>query len=201
MINELANKGDKVLEKSQTPEDLLNAIKQVAKEMANAVKSGNKKTTPINTDELYKDKTVTTEYKEMKENSLVMDNDMTREDSEAYIPKGEIFFNRENQGNSNDFYERNIMSYNNLQHRLELERYHKIVKEMKECKSRPGLAIKSREIINNKFLIVICAMVCSFFGGFLLSTFHCNSEIENVQSEMSIFVFYEVCGPQKPSND
>jgi hypothetical protein len=147
-------------------EDLMSAIKQVAKEMAEAVK--------MSQHQSQKEAEIAKEIEEKnKAKKQLMDAD-----SDHPEPKGEkVVFKKNSIGGErysfnyfNDdydqdgyiqssntsrqqtktYYEREIDAHNNLQHRLELIRNKKIQDELKMCKKKPELSATTKKIIESK---------------------------------------------------
>lgn len=130
------------LKKSQTNQsndDLMLAIKQVAKEMAEAVKTSQKQVTKEDTKSINQ----VEQNKEEKEYDAV-EYDKDDVNNSYYAP----IYSEYQQ--TKTFYEREIEAHNALQHKLEIIRNKKKLDEVKDLKSKPTLSKNTQKIIQNK---------------------------------------------------
>lgn len=142
----------KSLEKSKVSnEDLMTAIKQVAKEMADAMR-----TKSLDIEDNH-------DYNDIKDRTVMMNNDNDNDNNDDYdYNDNEIAYNEPkglkvirkvdiSVSGSKNLYDKSIESSSIKKYRLELQRSKKLNDEMKQLKNKPDISHKSREIIKSKF--------------------------------------------------
>lgn len=145
------------LDQNDSDNDLMSAIKQVAKEMAEAmaVKTSQKLKESINLEEAEKENPIPTKSN-ISKSPIETEQEEPKGERIVLLPKsGNTRYMEDNymetsRAANKSFYEREVDAHNNLQHRLELIRNKKIADEMKMYKNKPQLSEKTKKIIKQK---------------------------------------------------
>jgi hypothetical protein len=131
-------------ERLDTNDDLLIAIKQVAKEMAEAVRTSTKK--PDEDDEEEEEDNFAEgkiNEEDLKEKSRIIPQ--YKQSNQRYHEE-----NLETEISKKSFYEREVEAFNKLQQKLELQRNKKHIEEIKNLQHKPELSSATKKIIQDK---------------------------------------------------